>query len=149
MPTTGQLKRRVVKRNASGFKDKIHVTHSIKTHRTVHDYDIQYPPDVQDSDIVRDLRVLKGMADEQATLMDELEPFLNETLTSSGLSALITSVSIHFEKPHHCQLLFTFYINERRFWVNKVFEAGTPSQLPDRAFLEAFVTTYLNELAND
>jgi hypothetical protein len=149
MSTQGKLKRRVVRRNASGFKDRIHVTHSITTRRSEHDYDIQYPPDVTDAEIVRDLRVLKGMASEQADAMDALDSFLNQTIISGGLSALITSVSAHFEKPHHCQLLLTFYINERRFWVTKVFEAGTPSQLPDSNFLTAFVTTYLNELAAD
>lgn len=149
MSTQGKLKRRIVKRNPSGFRNKIHVTHNVTTRRSDYDYDIQYSPDVTDTEIARDLRTLKTMADEQADLMDTLDSFVNEVVTSGSLSALITSISVHFEKPYHCQLLFTFYINERLFWVSKTFEAGTPNQLPNRAFLEAFVTTYLNELAAD
>jgi translation initiation factor 2 beta subunit (eIF-2beta)/eIF-5 len=145
----GSIKQRLVKRNGQGFKEQLKVLHSVTTRRSNYDYHVDYPPDATDADIVRDLRTLKNMADEQADAMDALDSLLNQTYTSSGLTALITSVTVHFEKPHHCQLMLTFYIKERRFWATKTFEAGTPNQLPQQPVLEAFVFAYLNELAAD
>jgi hypothetical protein len=145
----GHIKQRLVKRNGTGFKEKLRVVHSVKTRRSNYDYQLDYPPDATDADLVRDLRTLKAMAEEQADAMDGLDNFVNQSISSGGLSALITSVTVHFEKPYHCQLILTFYINERRFWATKFFEAGTPSQLPQQPALEAFVFAYLNELAAD
>jgi hypothetical protein len=141
------LKRREIRRGQNGFAQKIQVIHTVKSRRAEYDFDILYEPDVTDRDIARDSRRLAAMADEQADAMDALDPFLNTTISSGGLSALITSVSVHFENTQKCQLLLTFYINQRQFWVSKTFEAGTPSQLPNSNFLTAFVTTYLNALA--
>jgi hypothetical protein len=147
--TTAKLKRRVVDRHPqTGERHRVRILHTVQSRRSNYDYELEYPPTVTDAQVVKDMKTLERMADEQADFQDVMDSLYNTTVSSSGLSATIGDAAIHIASPLVCKLLVRA-TTSKGFVFRKDYEAGTPSQLPSVGKVTADIAAFLDDLALD
>jgi hypothetical protein len=147
--SSGALREKRIIRNKAGKKERVEVVHSVGSARSNYHYVMQYPPDVTDAILARDNRALRKMADEQDAKQAEYDALINQTIQSSGLSALVGNCHIHIERPFQCKVLLNLWLPDFSMWVSHEWEAALPSQLPASDVITKFATDYLDDIATD